>query len=360
MKKNTKILKVGIIGYGYMGKIRKQIIEKSNNLKLSGICDTNKKLILADSTVKCKVYDSYKKLISSDIDIVFVCTPNSFSPQIVVDCLKADKHVFCEKPPGRTLEDVKLMIEYEKKHAGLKLMFGFNHRYHPGILEARAIADSKRFGKILFLKGTYGKSGGANYLNSWRNQKEIAGGGILLDQGIHMLDLFRYFCGNFNEVNGFLSKMFWNTDVEDNAFVFLRNDLGQVATLHSSATLWKHCFKIEIFLEDAYLIVSGLLSKTGSYGRETLTIGRRQFEGETFALGNPREEVVYFDQDLSWELEINKFIDCIINDKMVDNSSSQDALKVMEIIERVYKNNSIQEVSNLGGKGDRIYDKRCN
>jgi len=360
MRKNTKVLKVGIVGYGYMGKIRKNIVEDSPILKLVGICDTNIELITADHAVKCKAYDSYEKLIASNMDIVFVCTPNSFSPQIVVDSMRAGKHVFCEKPPGRTLVDVKLMIEQERKCPGLKLMFGFNHRYHPGILEARTIVDSKRFGKILFLKGTYGKSGGRNYLQSWRNQKEIAGGGILLDQGIHMLDLFRYFCGNFSEVKGFLSRMFWNTDVEDNAFIFLRNRIGQVATLHSSATLWKHCFRIEIFLEDAYLIVSGLLSKTGSYGRETLTIGRRQFEDETFALGNPREEVVYFDQDLSWEAEVNKFIGYITNDKKVDDSSSYDALKVMEIIERAYKNNSVKDGPKLIGKGDRIHEKRSN
>jgi len=358
--KNKRIFKVGIVGYGYMGKIRKKIIEALPILKLVGVCDTNLDLITADRTVKCKVYDSYRKLIAANIDIVFVCTPNSFSPQVVVDSLKAGKHVFCEKPPGRTLADVRLMMEQERKRQGLKLMFGFNHRYHPGILEARTIVDSKRFGNILFMKGTYGKSGGSNYLQSWRNQKEMAGGGILLDQGIHMLDLFRCFCGNFNEVKCFLSKMFWDTDVEDNAFIALRNRIGQVATLHSSATLWKHCFRIEIFLDGAYLIVSGLLSKTGSYGRETLTIGRRQFEDEAFALGNPREEVVYFDQDLSWGLEVAKFIDYIINDKKVDNSSSYDALKVMEIIERAYKNNIVKVCPNLAGKGDRFHEKRGN
>lgn len=352
MKKNKNELKVGIIGYGYMGKIRKAIVEVIPGLRLTGICDTNRQLVESDLSVKCKVYNSYKKMLASAIDAVFVCTPNYFSPGIVVESLKAGKHVFCEKPPGRNFADIQLMRKYEKKHQGCKLMFGFNHRYHPGILEAKTIVNSNRFGKILFLKGTYGKSGGKNYLQSWRNQREISGGGILLDQGIHMLDLFRYFCGDFSEIKSFLSKMFWDTDVEDNAFILLRNYIGQVATLHSSATLWKHCFKLELFLEDAYLIVSGLLSKTGSYGRETLTIVRRQFEDETFALGNPREEVVYFDQDLSWATEVNKFIEYIVNDKKVDNSSSDDALKVMEIIERAYTNDSIKD-SISGGKRRR-------
>ncbi len=350
--KKQKKLKVAIIGYGYMGKIRKKILEENPHLKLVGICDTGKNSILSDPTVKCKTYDSYTKLLKSDVDVIFVCTPNSFSPDIVINSLKEEKHVFCEKPPGRNLNDIKRMIEEEKKHPSLKLMFGFNHRYHPGILEAKTIVEGGRFGKILFLNGTYGKSGGRNYLQSWRNQKEISGGGILLDQGIHMLDLFRYFCGDFKEIKGFLSKMFWNADVEDNAFVYLRNSDGQVATLHSSATLWKHTFKLEIFLEEAYMIITGLLSKTGSYGRETLTIGRRQFEDESFALGNPREEVIYFDQDLSWSMEVEKFTEYILQDKKVDSSSSHDALKVMEIIDRIYKDETIQQGPVFKTEGD--------
>jgi len=351
-KSKQKKLKVGIVGYGYMGKIRKKIIEENPNLELIGICDANRNLISSDSSVRCKIYDSYRKLLKSDVDMIFVCTPNYFSPEIVVNSLKENKHVFCEKPPGRNLSDIELMIEEEKKHPSLKLMFGFNHRYHPGILEAKNFIESGKFGKILFLHGTYGKSGGVNYLESWRNQKDISGGGILLDQGIHMLDLFRFFCGDFNEARGFLSKMFWNTEVEDNAFVFLRNELGQVSTLHSSATLWKHTFKLEIFLEGGYLIVSGLLSKTGSYGRETLTIGRRQFEDESFALGNPREEIIYFDQDLSWSIEVEKFAEYIIQDKEVDNSSSKDAMKVMELIDKIYRDETIMDGHIFKQKGE--------
>lgn len=348
--KNTIIYKAGIVGYGYMGQIRKRILENSKNVSITGICDENIDSIRDLENEGIKIFSNYKDLINSGIDMVFVCTPNSFSPEIVIKSLNAGKHVFCEKPPGRNLDDIKNMIEEESKHPGLKLMFGFNHRYHPGIVEAKKIVESGKFGDILFIKGTYGKSGGRNYLSSWRNIKEVSGGGILIDQGIHMLDLFRYFCGDFDEVSGYLSKMYWETDVEDNAFVFLRNPRGQVATLHSSATLWKHSFKMEIFLNDAYLIVSGLLSKTGSYGRETLTIGKRQFEDESFALGNPREEMVYFDHDLSWTTEVENFIKAINEDKPVNNSSSEDAFKVMEIIDKIYlKEKIVENDLTLGG-----------
>ena len=216
-------------------------------------------------------------------------------------------------------------------------MFGFNHRFHPGVMKAKAIIETGRFGNIIGMQGTYGKSGGVSFPKSWRNKKEISGGGILLDQGIHMLDLFRYFCGDFEQIKCFTSSSFWKFDIEDNAYVILQNKSEQTAFLHSSATLWKHTFRLHVILEHGYMVIDGLLSKTGSYGSEKLIIGSRQFEDETEALGNPAEEVTYFDRDLSWELEVEEFVKCIVQNKKVSSSSSRDALKVMEIIEIAYK-----------------------
>lgn len=323
-----------------MGKIRKAVIQEHPELELFGVSDTNP-AVLADLNPACKSFINYKELVDSGADIIFVCTPNYYSPEVTIYSLNHGKHVFCEKPPGRTVSDIRNIMRAEQANPGVKLMFGFNHRFHPGIKEAKVLVDSGKFGKILSLKGVYGKSGGLNYTKSWRNNREIAGGGILLDQGIHMLDLFRFFCEDFDEVKSFINTSFWNTEVEDNAFAILRNKAGQVAVLHSSATLWKHMFRLEILLENGYLIASGLLSRTGSYGRETLTIGRRQFEDEALALGNPREELIYFDRDTSWNLEVNAFLDCIVNNKCVINSSSEDALKVMELVDKIYKNDNI-------------------
>ncbi|MBT4512421.1 MAG: Gfo/Idh/MocA family oxidoreductase [Chloroflexi bacterium] len=343
-------LKAGIVGYGYMGQIRKTVIEEHPNLELSAICDAN--LLLADSDFGCPIFTDYRDILEKDVDIVFVCTPNAFSPEIVISSLNQGKHVFCEKPPGRSIDDIRDIIEAEKANTPAKLMFGFNHRYHPCVNEAKVLVDSGRYGKILSLRGVYGKSGGLGFEDSWRNKKEISGGGILLDQGIHMMDLFRLFCGDFQEVKGFVTNSYWNIDMEDNAFAMLRNEQGQVATLHSSATLWKHTFRLEVFMEQGYFVISGLLSKTGSYGRETLVVGKRQFEDETFALGNPREEVTYFDRDLSWITEVSDFVDCIQNDKCVTNSSSTDALKVMELIGRIYGDDPKYKVERFGGGGE--------
>lgn len=328
-----RTLKCAIVGYGYMGEIRERVIRANPRLELIGICDTDPSK--RKKIRNCKSYESFEKILKQDVDIIFVCTPNLYSPEICIKSMEKGAHVFCEKPPGRNVEDIKNIIKAENSR--VKLMFGFNHRFHPGIIKAKVVVDSGRIGQIINIRGLYGKSGGKNYRESWRNDKNISGGGILLDQGIHMLDIFRYFCGDFEYVKCFTNNSYWKCDVEDNAYVILTNKKGQNAFFHSSATMWNHTFKIDIALEEGYIIVDGLLSKTGSYGREKIVIGKRQFEDEASAIGNPEEEVTYFDRDLSWNLEVEEFIKCIDQNKKVTIGSSEDALKVMEIIERAYR-----------------------
>ena len=316
-----------------MGEIRRRNVEAHPDLALAGICDPR----LSSAAAGAPVFPDYQSLVGSGIDVVFVCTPNNLTPNVAVHALKHGCHVFCEKPPGRSIEDIVQIRAAEAAAPGLKLVFGFNHRHHPGITDAKAIVDGGTLGAVLTLRGLYGKSGGDGFERSWRNDPAVGGGGILLDQGIHMLDLFRFFCGDFDEVTGMAVTSHWNIPVEDNAFVLLRNARGQVAQLHSSATAWKHTFRLEIGLERGYLTITGLLSKTGSYGRETLLIGRRPQRGEASAVGNPREEMSYYDRDPSWELEVNHFVECIREDRPVSQGTSLDALKVMEIVERVYR-----------------------
>ncbi len=328
-------IKCGIIGLGKMGRIRMNVINNHSDLSLEGICD-----IVApeqNKSLNCEFYENYQELLEKDIDAVFVCTPNKFTPEIVISALNSKKHVFCEKPPGRNLSDIKNIIKAQQENKGLKLKLGFNHRYHGAVMEAKSIVESDKLGRILWMRGIYGKSGGLDFEKQWRSNKEIAGGGILLDQGIHMIDLFRLFCGDFQEVKSFVTNSYWNIDTEDNVFAVLRNKKNQVAMLHSSSTQWKHTFSLEIFFERGYVIISGILSSTRSYGySERLITARRQFETENFVMGNPREEVTYFDQDRSWELEVEDFVGCVKNDKKVIIGSSEDALKAMELVYKIY------------------------
>jgi len=336
-------LRAGIVGYGYMGQIRLRNITDHPDLELAAICDPYNCEKLAILNVS--VYERWEDLVAADLDVVFVCTPNNLIPEVAVKAMHCGRHVFCEKPPGRSLADIQRIRAAELKNPGCKLLFGFNHRHHPGITDAKALIDSGALGDILTLRGVYGKGGGYDYHTSWRNDPAIGGGGILLDQGIHMLDLFRLFVGEFSEVIGMRGIMAFDIPVEDNAFVLLRTPRGQLAQLHSSATSWKHIFRLEIGCERGYAVINGLLSKTGSYGREMLTIGRRPAHGEPVALGNPREETIYYDADPSWDIEVDHLVECIRKNQPVEKGTSLDALRVMEIVDRAYREPLVNRIS---------------
>ncbi len=328
------IIRIGIIGLGKMGMTRARELEKRPDAAVVAGFDPHPEAFAA-AFPKASIKDSVAAVLSPDVDAVFVCTPNRFTPDAVIAALDAGKHVFCEKPPGRTLRDIERIIEAERRHPGLKLKFGFNHRYHGGIQEAKRIVESGRLGRILWLRGIYGKSGGADFEQQWRSQKALVGGGILLDQGIHMLDLFRFFLGDLVEVKSMVTTAHWNIDVEDNAFALLRDAHGRIAMLHSSSTQWKHRFNLEVYMSDGYICVNGILSSTRSYGEETVSVARKQFD-DGFAQGKPREEIVYFDVDPSWELEVAGFLENVIQDKPVESGNSEQALQAMRLVYAIY------------------------
>lgn len=326
-------VRVGIVGLGKMGRIRRDELARLSDVELVAGADPDRANWSDFAELEC--CEDYREVIASDVDAVFVCTPNRFTPDVIVGALDAGKHVFAEKPPGRTVSDIERVIECECRHPELVLKFGFNHRYHAGIQEAKRIIDSGRLGDVLWARGVYGKSGGLDFEEEWRNSRELGGGGILLDQGIHMLDLFRFFLGDFEEIKSMVSTAHWDIDVEDNAFALLRDAAGRVAMLHSSSTQWKHRFNLELYTTEGYLSVNGILSSSRTYGDETITVGHKRFE-EATATGKPREEVIYFDTDPSWELEVREFIDAVLGRGEVVYGSSADALAAMRLVHRIY------------------------
>ncbi|MBI3332867.1 MAG: Gfo/Idh/MocA family oxidoreductase [Candidatus Omnitrophica bacterium] len=327
-------MRILIFGYGYMGKIRHQVLRRHPAVREIKVVDPG--LDPSGTDLGDQLLPADQPIPWSQFDALFVCTPNNVTADIVVEGLRRCGRVFCEKPPGRNWEDFCRIADAAASVPGHTLAFGFNHRLHPSVQAAKAMIGQGGLGEILYLKGTYGKSGGRHYQQSWRNRREISGGGILLDQGIHMLDLFQLFLGSVAPVEAVLVDSFWNCGVEDNAFVLLRSERGTPAFLHSSATLWKHTFRLEIGCQNGYLIASGLLSQTGSYGREELVIGKRQFEDEALALGNPREEIIHFDRDESWEKEVQEFLAAIQERRPPVHGTLEDARRVMEVIRDVY------------------------
>ena len=326
----TEPIKIGIIGLGKMGGIRATTIRENDSTVVVSGTDPNPP---AKGFEDMQILPDYEAVIDSGVDAVFVCTPNRFIPDVVVAALDAGKHVFCEKPPGRNVADVERIIEAEKRNPELVLKVGFNHRYHYGIMKAKEIVESGTYGKILWMRGVYGKGEFAGQTNGWREDPTLSGGGILLDQGIHMLDLFRYFCGEFSEIKSMCTTAYWQRPLEDNAFALLRDDQGRIAMLHSSFTQWKHLFALEIYMEDGYVMVNGMPSGTRSY-RDEWVIQGRKYTG--FAIGNPTEESTFCNTDPSWDLELAEFVDCIRTGSPVKNGTSNDAYETMRLVFGIY------------------------
>ena len=324
-------LKMGIIGLGKMGGIRAQTIRENDHSVLISGTDPNPP---PKGFEDMQLLPDYQSVIDSGVDAVFVCTPNRFIPDVVSAALDAGKHVFCEKPPGRNMNDIARIMEAQKRNQGLVLKFGFNHRYHNGIIEAKKVVDSKKYGDILWMRGIYGKAEGSGNPNDWRLNPSLSGGGILLDQGIHMLDLFRHFCGEFHEIKSMCTTAFWDTPLEDNAFALLRDERGRIAMLHSSFTQWKHLFTLEITLEDGYVVVDGMPSTTRSYRDEWFIQGRRH---TGVAIGNPPEESVFCNVDLSWQLELEEFVDCVLTGNALKHGTSLDAYETMRLVFGIYE-----------------------
>ena len=329
----NKKIKTSIAGYGVVGKKRHFYLNKNPNFSVVAICDQNEENF--DSQYKNITFcNSYKKLLGMDLDSVFICMSNDMAAAVTVAFLQNNTNVFCEKPPARNLKELKQVIIQEKKNTNIKLMYGFNHRYHDSVQQALKIIKSKKLGNIINIKGSYGKSQLITFNQTdWRTKRSIAGGGVLLDQGIHIVDLIRLFIGEIIEVKSFISNNFWKFDVEDNVYAILRTSKNIYAIVHSSATQWRHRFNLEINLTKGSLVLEGILSGSKSYGDEKLTIVKSNpLKGN----GNPKEKIIKYVNDPSWKKEIQNFADALIKNKSVSLSSSRDAVNCMKVINDIY------------------------
>ena len=331
------MIKVGIAGFGKIGQLRADILDKRNDVKIAGIYD----VIKPKNKIKYDFYNSYEDLLELDLDAVFICAYNTVLADYTSKALNKFFHVFCEKPPAMKVEDLDNVFKALESSKKI-LKYGFNHRYHYSVIEAKKIIDSGQMGKLLWMRGVYGKAGSIDYDKNWRNFQKYSGGGILIDQGIHMLDLMRYFSGEkFNKINSYITTSYWNINVEDNAFVLMQSENNIIASMHSSATQWKHKFLLEMCFEEGYLNLDGILSGTRSYAPEQLIIGRREFEDITFAMGKPKETIVSFENDDSWNLEVEEFVNAINGEGEIIEGTLQDAYDTLSLVQKVYENSEI-------------------
>jgi predicted dehydrogenase len=318
-----------IIGCGLIGK--KRLAGMPAGSRLAVACDTN--LARAEELVKLantgRALADFKQAVAdSQVDAVIVATINSALADVSAAAIRAGKHVFVEKPAGVSVAQVDELIRLAKKQ-GVCVRVGFNHRFHPAFRKAREIWSSGVMGELMFVRARYGHGGRVGYDQEWRANPKLSGGGELIDQGIHLIDLAGWFLGDFAKVDGHAATFFWKMPVDDNAFLSLRTARGQTAWLHVSCTEWKNLFSFEIYGRNTKLHIEGL---GGSYGLEKLY--HYQMKPE---MGPPETKVYEFSgPDESWRIELSEF-EKDIQMKRKPDAGLTEAKSALRIVETIYR-----------------------
>jgi len=323
-------MKVGIVGAGLQGKRRAQALKAADGSELVIVADVRQDAAAAlAAEAGCVATSRWEDVVArDDVEALIVCTPPDLHAQISIAAMKMGKHVLCEKPLARNADEGREMVRVARE-SGVRLKSGFNLRYHADIRQARRWYEDGNIGEIDWIRCRYGIGGRPGYDREWRAQAEMSGGGQLMDQGIHALDLFRWFLGDFAEVFGFVVTRFWDVaPLEDNAFALLRTAQGQIASLHASWTEWKPLFSFEVFGHDGYVAVEGL---GGAYGSERAILGRRDF-----AAPFSEESVEFRGADRSWEEEWREFASAI-SEGREPSANGTDGLAALELAQGIYE-----------------------
>lgn len=323
-----QVFGVGIIGCGMIGQKRAKALGSCGRLVACADIEENRAESLAKGT-NAKVLRDWRELVwLPDVNVVIVSTLHDSLAEITRTAIEAGKHVLVEKPAARTAAELEPVMAAAAKH-GVKVHVGFNHRYHRSLRKAKEIVDTGALGELMFIRARYGHGGRIGYDKEWRAKPELSGGGELIDQGPHLIDLSRWFLGEFAEVQGFAHNYFWDMPVDDNGFMLLKTAKKQVAFLHASCTEWKNLFSMEIFGKDGKLDLSGL---GGSYGVERLTYFKMLPE-----MGPPETTSWEYPMgDDSWEVEMADFFEDIRLDR-APATSLVDAHEALKIVEEIYR-----------------------
>jgi predicted dehydrogenase len=291
--------------------------------------DEGRARALAARAPGCRATADWRAVAGApDVDLVIAATPHDLLPAVALAAVEAGQHVLVEKPAARAAAELAPVAEAAARRGAL-VRVGFNHRYHRAFRKLRALLDEGVAGPLLFLRARYGHGGRIGYEKEWRADARISGGGELIDQGVHLIDLARWLLGDLPHVQGLARTFFWDMQVDDNAFLTLRADGGQVAFLHASATEWKNTFSLELYGRDAKLQVDGL---GGSYGTERLTLYRMLPE-----MGPPETTAWEFPMaDDSWAAEMAEFLEDVRLGRP-PSASLADAIAALRVVEEVYR-----------------------
>jgi len=323
-------LRIALIGCGLIGQKRLNLLPPGS---VTVACDTqlDRARKIAAQNPGCVATDSFEQAVSlPHVDVVMVATLNATLAPIALAAVKRGKHVLIEKPGGIRVAELEALHAAAVK-SGALVRIGYNHRYHPACLKALELFRGGALGPMMFVRGRYGQGGRPGYEKEWRGNPELSGGGELIDQGVHLIDLAGIFLGEFTTVEGHAATYYWNMPVEDNAFLSLRNAAGNTAWLHASCSEWKNLFSLEIYGRDAKLHWEGL---GGSYGLERLTYYKMLPQ-----MGPPETTIWEFPRgDESWKIEMAEFFEDIrLNRCPVPGLT--EATAALRVVEKIYEKN---------------------
>ncbi|MEO6876518.1 MAG: Gfo/Idh/MocA family oxidoreductase [Opitutaceae bacterium] len=324
---NKLELRFAIVGCGLIGRKRAASLPAGSLLYACDL-DAARAASLAQAFPGCTpITDSQVAFANPAVTAVIVSTLNASLAPLALAAVRAGKHVLVEKPGALNARQLRTLRDAARS-TGVTVRVGYNHRFHPSLLKARELLASGVLGPLMFLRGRYGHGGRKGYDREWRADPALSGGGELIDQGVHLIDLAGWFLGDFSQVQGHAATSFWDMKVDDNAFLSLRTAAGQTAWLHVSCTEWKNLFSIEIYGRDAKIAIDGL---GGSYGVERLTFYKMLPQ-----MGSPETTVFeYPGSDESWRLEAEAFCDDIrLGREPVPGLT--EGIRILEIVETIY------------------------
>ena len=319
--------RVALIGCGLVGQKRLKLLPPGS---VTVACDLQlaRAQKLASQSPGCVATDSVERAVASpNVDVVMIATVNASLAPLAMQAVQRGKHVLIEKPGAISVAELDA-LEAASSKTGALVRVGYNHRYHPACLKALEIFRSGALGPMMFVRGRYGQGGRIGYDKEWRADPKLSGGGELIDQGVHLIDLAGIFLGEFTQVDGHTPTYFWNMPVDDNAFLSLRNAAGQTAWLHASCTEWKNLFSLEVYGRDGKLHWEGL---GGSYGPERLTYYKMLPQ-----MGPPETSVWEFPQaDESWKIEMQEFFEDI-RLKRTPVPGLKETKAALAVVEKIY------------------------
>ncbi len=319
-------MRVGILGCGLIGGKRAAAL--SGDDRVTAVCDRVPARAEALGAKTGAAVCAAPAELFSLCDAAVIATTNDQLAPLCAQALQAGRHVLMEKPGARTAAELEPLLAWAAREKRV-VKVGFNHRFHPAAQKARQILDAGACGEVMFVRARYGHGGRVGYDKEWRADPAIAGGGELIDQGVHLIDLARWYLGaELVQVQGRVATYFWSMPVDDNAFMTLGTAAGQVAHLHASCTEWKNLFSFEIYARHAKLHLEGL---GGSYGVERLH--HYQMRPEM----GPPETVIYEypGTDTSWQLEWLDFTEAVRSGAKVSGGLS-DALAALRVVDAIY------------------------